>query len=524
MDLFKGWRVGRLNTVVTHLQFVDDTIIFCEGGDPLKARQLKEVIKLFEHMSKLKINFEKSCVAGMNLEQEELEEVAESFGCPITVWPLKYLGMPLGDNPKESRFWNPVVERCSKRLAAWKRNYISMGGTGWDAGVSSRATLASPWKSICGVLPQFLSQIRNLEAVARSSATRSKPVVGCKPLDEGFIKLNFDGCSLWNPGPAGIGGVFRNYEGHVIAMFSGPVGVGDSVFAEFQAVLQGVKLARDLTYDRLLIEVIDVSGKSSFKFLVSNVFSFLEIQFKPGRFFCTGMIPESIGNCTKLEELYLIENQLVGVLPKSLNNLQFLAYLDVSSNRLEGRIKLGGSGNCRNLQELVLTYNQFDGEIPSGLGNCSGLRFLAALDNKLIGQIPSFGILTKLELLYLNENSLSRVIPPEIGTCSSLKELLLQKNQLEGKITNISLSQNNLSGELPLEIPTLNVSDDEAEKGPNAVEALRAQVNAEERDEQTSSSSGSSENSSESGVGVGAVAVTVKRAMKIQSILFEISK
>ncbi|XP_028064292.1 hyphally-regulated protein-like [Camellia sinensis] len=51
------------------------------------------------------------------------------------------------------------------------------------------------------------------------------------------------------------------------------------------------------------------------------------------------------------------------------------------------------------------------------------------------------------------------------------------------------------------EIADVDVSDDE-DKGPNAAEALRAQVNAEERAEQTSSSSGSS-GSESSGSGSG---------------------
>lgn len=42
------------------------------------------------------------------------------------------------------------------------------------------------------------------------------------------------------------------------------------------------------------------------------------------------------------------------------------------------------------------------------------------------------------------------------------------------------------------EIADVDDSGDEVDKGPNAAEALRAQVNAEERDEQTSSSSSSS--------------------------------
>lgn len=54
------------------------------------------------------------------------------------------------------------------------------------------------------------------------------------------------------------------------------------------------------------------------------------------------------------------------------------------------------------------------------------------------------------------------------------------------------------------EIADVDDSGDEVERGPNAAEALRAQVNAEERDEQTSSSSSSSgSGSSASGSGSG---------------------
>lgn len=54
------------------------------------------------------------------------------------------------------------------------------------------------------------------------------------------------------------------------------------------------------------------------------------------------------------------------------------------------------------------------------------------------------------------------------------------------------------------EIADVDVSGDEGEKGPNAAEALRAQVNAEEKDGRSSSSSSSSgSGSSGSGSGSG---------------------
>lgn len=36
--------------------------------------------------------------------------------------------MPLGGNPKAVTFWDPMVEKASKKLAGWKKSYISIGG------------------------------------------------------------------------------------------------------------------------------------------------------------------------------------------------------------------------------------------------------------------------------------------------------------------------------------------------------------------------------------------------------------
>jgi ELL-associated factor len=60
---------------------------------------------------------------------------------------------------------------------------------------------------------------------------------------------------------------------------------------------------------------------------------------------------------------------------------------------------------------------------------------------------------------------------------------------------DISVPHQNDSDE---EIADVDDSGDEVERGPNAAEALRAQVNAEERDERSSSSSSSSGSSSAS--------------------------
>ncbi|KAL7131751.1 hypothetical protein ABFS83_12G025300 [Erythranthe nasuta] len=81
-------------------------------------------------------------------------------------------------------------------------------------------------------------------------------------------------------------------------------------------------------------------------------------------------------------------------------------------------------------------------------------------------------------------------VAADLGSVAQVKEV-------EFDINNLPL-QNDTDDE----IAEIDASDDEAEKGPNAAEALRAQVNAQVKDGQTSSSSSSS-GSESSGSGSG---------------------
>ncbi|RVX00013.1 putative ribonuclease H protein [Vitis vinifera] len=97
--LIEGFFVGRDRTRVSLLQFADDTIFFFKASlDHLQ--NLKLILLVFGQVSGLKINLEKSTISGL----------------------------PLGGNPKTIGFWDPVVERISKRLDGWKKAFLSLGG------------------------------------------------------------------------------------------------------------------------------------------------------------------------------------------------------------------------------------------------------------------------------------------------------------------------------------------------------------------------------------------------------------
>ena len=59
---------------------------------------------------------------------ENIDDLALDFGCRVGSLPSTYLGLPLGAPFKSVSVWNGVEERFRKRLAMWKRQYLSKGG------------------------------------------------------------------------------------------------------------------------------------------------------------------------------------------------------------------------------------------------------------------------------------------------------------------------------------------------------------------------------------------------------------
>lgn len=107
------------DSTISHLQFVDDTMVFLK---PINVRisNLKHILHIFEIISGLKVNWEKSSVPGIHVEDSHLDSIATLMGCKVEKLLLKYLGMPLGDSPRLESFWDPVVEKSRKDLLVGK--------------------------------------------------------------------------------------------------------------------------------------------------------------------------------------------------------------------------------------------------------------------------------------------------------------------------------------------------------------------------------------------------------------------
>jgi hypothetical protein len=71
------------------LQYADDTILFSKVEDSA-LENLKCCLMLYEQLSGMRVNFHKSELVPVNLEEEETLRFAKKNSCPIGSFPLKY--------------------------------------------------------------------------------------------------------------------------------------------------------------------------------------------------------------------------------------------------------------------------------------------------------------------------------------------------------------------------------------------------------------------------------------------------
>ncbi|KAJ9697654.1 hypothetical protein PVL29_006993 [Vitis rotundifolia] len=120
------WRDRGQVVNISHLLFADDTIVFCEAKKE-HLTHLSWILFWFEAASGFKINLDKSEVILVG-EVEDMNEMAAELGCRVGQLPAIYLGLPLGASNKAISVWDGVEEKVRRRLALWKRQYISKGG------------------------------------------------------------------------------------------------------------------------------------------------------------------------------------------------------------------------------------------------------------------------------------------------------------------------------------------------------------------------------------------------------------
>ena len=125
--LLCGLADNLIPTGVAILQYADDTII-CIKDDLEMTRNMKLLLYLCEVMSGLKINFSKSEIMVINGDDDKHLLYADLFNCQTCFFPIKYMGVPVGNNRLHVKDWTPLEEKNLKKLSTWKGSSLSMAG------------------------------------------------------------------------------------------------------------------------------------------------------------------------------------------------------------------------------------------------------------------------------------------------------------------------------------------------------------------------------------------------------------
>ncbi|TYI05976.1 hypothetical protein ES332_A10G127200v1 [Gossypium tomentosum] len=180
-----------------------------------------------------------------------------------------------------------------------------------------------------------------------------------------------------------------------------------------------------------------------------------------GENFLSGGIPDCWLNWQNLHVIKLSNNRLNRSIPSSMGTLQSIVSLHLQKNHLSGEIPLS-LNNCTDLilldAVLSLRSNKFSGYIPDELCAIGSLQVLDLADNNLIGSIPR--CVSKFRAMAKFNGSMGTAISYVIGAGTFVATIVMKAQMLEystnlNLVRSIDLSNNKLSGEIPVEVTSL---------------------------------------------------------------------
>ncbi|KAI8550987.1 hypothetical protein RHMOL_Rhmol06G0149600 [Rhododendron molle] len=168
---WKGIKVSKNSTPLTHLFFADDLILF--GQDNFTTvKAIMEVLDEFCTLSGQTVNLDKSKIfLSPNVAKNKAKRISDFCGIKLTTNLGKYLGVHLFHKRVSKHDFNHIIEKVQSRLAGWVSNTLMLSG---------RLTLV---QSVSSTIPTYSMQTMHL------------PVSVCDKLDR--LNRNF----LWGDSP-----------------------------------------------------------------------------------------------------------------------------------------------------------------------------------------------------------------------------------------------------------------------------------------------------------------------------------
>jgi hypothetical protein len=143
-----------------------------------------------------------------------------------------------------------------------------------------------------------------------------------------------------------------------------------------------------------------------------------------------GTIPDSIGDLSYLQYLFLHHNLLFGTIPRSIGQLSSLYSLLLSNNYLIGMIP-DSFGQQYSLGEFDVSNNYLEGSIPLSVLNISYMWSLNVRGNLLSGSLPDMISNLYIDRLDVSGNNMVGIIPSSLCASYNLQEVYLYGNNFQ---------------------------------------------------------------------------------------------
>ena len=108
------------------IQYADDTLLVMEAC-PRQLFVLKALLHTFAMSTGLKVNYSKSSMVPINVSEERMQHLANTFQCQVGTLPFTYLGLPLGLKQPSVQDCLPLVNRIERRLVGTSL-FLTQGG------------------------------------------------------------------------------------------------------------------------------------------------------------------------------------------------------------------------------------------------------------------------------------------------------------------------------------------------------------------------------------------------------------
>lgn len=109
------------------LQFADDTILVGDGSWH-NLWSIKALLRGFELVSELSVNFIKSKLYGLNISNDFIQSASHFLSCFMDYILFKFVGIPVGFNHRRIATWRPIVDNLKKKLCSWKGKFLPFVG------------------------------------------------------------------------------------------------------------------------------------------------------------------------------------------------------------------------------------------------------------------------------------------------------------------------------------------------------------------------------------------------------------